>query len=124
MNDLVDQITDVPEDELAALLDGIRYWNWPRTDLHYWIKPLNRFDQILEDACRLYDIGSCAVPRLPHVRGERDRDASKDKVQQNEFTPRTKNVILSILRFTRLLLDNATNRKLYASFDVGSIISS
>lgn len=92
---------DVPDDELPAVLNSIQHWNWPRTDLHYWIRPLNRFDSILDEVCKSYRIGW----------------PNGDAMQMNEFTPRTKELLLAILRFTRLLLENATNRKLYASFD-------
>lgn len=90
------------EDELASILAAVQVWHWPRTDLHYWIKPLNRFDAILEEICKSYGL----------VGGQ---------VQVSEFTPRTKELVLAILRFTRLLLENATNRKLYSSFDVSML---
>ena len=101
VNALILSVQDVPDDELPAVLDAVQHWHWPRTDLHYWIKPLNRFDSILEEISKSYRIGG----------------ANGDFVQASEFTPRTKQLVLAILRFTRLLLENATNRKLYASFD-------
>jgi E3 ubiquitin-protein ligase HUWE1 len=99
VNALILAIQDAPQDELAAILSTVQVWHWPRTDLHYWIKPLNRFDSILDEICKNYHVVD-------------------NTIQVNEFTPRTKELILAILRFTRLLLDNATNRKLYSSFDV------
>ena len=101
MNALILSVQDVPDDELPAVLNAVQHWHWPRTDLHYWIKPLNRFDNILEEIAKSYRVGG----------------SDGDAIQINEFTPRTKELILAILRFTRLLLENATNRKLYASFD-------
>lgn len=102
INALILAIQDAPEDELPGLLNAVPHWHWPRTDLHYWIKPLNRFDSILEEVCKSYNV-------------------TADNIQVNEFTPRTKELLLAILRFTRLLLENATNRKLYGSFDVSQI---
>lgn len=77
-------------------------WNWPRTDLQHWISPLNRFDTILEDVIRDYDLSS-----MQHC-------------QTNSFTPRTGELVTSILAFEKVLLENSTNRKIYASFDVSS----
>ncbi|KAK4052443.1 E3 ubiquitin-protein ligase tom1 [Microbotryomycetes sp. JL201] len=89
------------DDELPALLlptveNG---WTWPRTDLQHWIAPLNRFDTILERVIRDYDLGS-----MEHA-------------QTNAFTPRTKELLHSILAFEKILLEHSTNRKIYASFD-------
>lgn len=99
VNAVILAIQDAPDHDLPGILDAVGYWHWPRTDLHYWIKPLNRFDNILEEICKNYNV-------------------KEDQIQVNEFTPRTKELILAIIRFSRLLLENATNRKLYSSFDV------
>ncbi|KAM0790628.1 hypothetical protein ACM66B_004490 [Microbotryomycetes sp. NB124-2] len=89
------------DDELPALLLPIveKGWTWPRTDLQHWIVPLNRFDAILERVIRDYDLGS-----MEHA-------------QTNAFTPRTKELLHSILAFEKILLEHSTNRKIYASFD-------
>ncbi len=39
-------------------------------------------------------------------------------IQTQEFAPQAKDVILEILKLQRLLLDNSTGRKLFASYDV------
>lgn len=75
-------------------------WTWPRTDLQHWIVPLNRFDSILEGVINDYDLGS-----MEHC-------------QTNAFTPRTKELVAAILAFEKILLENSTNRKIFASFDV------
>lgn len=89
-------------DSLPSLLNPISSsgWTWPRTDLQHWIQPLNRFDSILEDVIRDYDLGS-----MEHC-------------QTNAFTPRTKELVGAILAFEKVLLENSTNRKIFASFDV------
>jgi E3 ubiquitin-protein ligase HUWE1 len=89
------------DDELPTLLAPIiREWAWPRTDLTHWITMLNRFDAILEGVVRDYDL------------------SSMEHCQLNEFTPRTKDLLLSILGFEQVLLSNSTNRKIFASFEV------
>lgn len=99
---LVVQLTTVQQDELPALLLPViaAGWSWPRTDLQHWIAPLNRFDVILEDVVRDYDL------------------ATMEHGQRNAFTPRTKELLTAILGFEKLLLENSTNRKIFASFDV------
>jgi E3 ubiquitin-protein ligase HUWE1 len=95
---LVGQLAAVDEQaELADALGAVRTWDWPRTDLQCWVEVLNRFDAILEKACADY-----ALPAI----------------QMTAFTPRTKRLVLEILRFTQLLLEHATNRKIFNSYDV------
>lgn len=79
------------------MLCQIDVWKWPRSDLNVWTKVLNKFDSILEEIIRDYDV---------------------EKLQVNDFTPSTKKVVCAILRFERLLLENSTNRKMYNSYDV------
>lgn len=43
------------------------------------------------------------------------------KLQTNDFTPKTKELLLSILRWTRQLLENCTSRKLFSSYDVSAL---
>lgn len=69
--------------------------------MNAWIKVLNKFDAILEEAIRDYDI---------------------DNLQVNVFTPLTKKTVCEILRFERLLLENSTNRKTFNSYDVRVVL--
>jgi E3 ubiquitin-protein ligase HUWE1 len=50
------------------------------------------------------------------------REYDIDKLQVNDFNPQTKNVLLSVLAFERLLLENSTNRKLFNSYDVSVVV--
>lgn len=97
MAELVSTLANTPNDDIADVLASIESWKWPRSDLNCWIKVLDKFDAILEEAIRDYDI---------------------DKIQLNIFTPATKKTIAAILRFERLLLENSTNRKTFNSYDV------
>ena len=97
--ELIDKLLNTPNDDLHEVLSQIDSWKWPRSDLNAWIKVLNKFDVILEEIIRDYDV---------------------DNLQVNEFTPRTKAVLCEILRFERLLLENSTNRKMFNSYDVSS----
>jgi len=95
--ELINKLSDTPNEDLHEVLGQIDSWKWPRSDLNAWIKVLNKFDAILEEVIQDYDI---------------------DKLQVNVFTPMTKKTVSEILRFERLLLENSTNRKTYASYDV------
>ncbi|KAI0063633.1 hypothetical protein BV25DRAFT_1854068 [Artomyces pyxidatus] len=101
--ELIVKLHNTPNDDLHEVLGGIDSWKWPRSDLNAWIKVLNKFDAILEEVIRDYDV---------------------DKLQLNVFTPLTKKTICEILRFERLLLENSTNRKTFASYDrINSLLS-
>lgn len=97
VSELIDKLYKTPTDDLASFLGSLSEWKWPRSDLGNWAKVLNKFDAILEDIIRDYDV---------------------DKLQVNPFTPQTKATVIEILRFQRMLLENSTGRKLYASYDV------
>ncbi|TFK44714.1 hypothetical protein BDQ12DRAFT_730740 [Crucibulum laeve] len=101
--DLITTLVNTSNDDLSRILTGIDSWKWPRSDLNAWIKVLNKFDAILEEVIREYDV---------------------DKLQLNPFTPATKKIVSEILRFERLLLENSTNRKTFSSYDrLNSLLS-
>jgi E3 ubiquitin-protein ligase HUWE1 len=94
---LLKKISEASNDELPDIVEDISEWCWPRGDLHYWIHVLNRFDVILEETCKEYDL---------------------HKLQINDFTPHCKRIIAAILKFSRLLIENCTSRKFYNSYEV------
>ncbi|KAJ3900167.1 hypothetical protein F5879DRAFT_887267 [Lentinula edodes] len=94
--DLITRLINTPDDALAQTLEEIDAWKWQRSDLNAWIKVLNKFDTVLEDVIREYDI---------------------DKLQVREFSTESKKMVSEILKFERLLLENSTNRKMFNSYD-------
>ncbi|CAK5281578.1 unnamed protein product, partial [Mycena citricolor] len=94
--ELITRLVNTPNDDLSRVLGEIDSWKWPRSDLNAWIKVLNKFDALLEEIIRDYEV---------------------DKLQMNVFTPATKATLCEILRFERLLLENSTNRKMFHSYD-------
>ncbi|KAF9820248.1 hypothetical protein IEO21_01462 [Rhodonia placenta] len=96
VTELIEKLLETPDEDLAEVLGQIDSWKWPRSDLNAWIKVLNKFDAILEEVIRDYDI---------------------DKLQVKALTPTTKKTVCEILRFERLLLENSTNRKTFNSYD-------
>ena len=97
MTEVISKLLNTPNEDLPEVLSKIDVWKWPRSDLNSWIKVLNKFDAILEDVIRDYDV---------------------NMLQVNAFPPLTKKTICEILRFERLLLENSTNRKMFNSYDV------
>lgn len=101
INDFIHSLENAGSDhEVGELLKtALPDWRWPRTDLQFWIRVLNRLDDILADICASYHL--------------------KDgHVQLNDFTPKTKELLLAILDFTRILLENATNKRTWNGYDV------
>ncbi|GBC34534.2 DUF913-domain-containing protein [Rhizophagus irregularis DAOM 181602=DAOM 197198] len=93
---LIQKLTECHEEEITATVDSIKEWNYPRGDLFHWIAVLNRFDNILENICQTYKL---------------------KKLQTVNFTEGTRSTLLSILKFSRMLLENCTNRNLYSSYE-------
>ncbi|GHJ84973.1 hypothetical protein NliqN6_1375 [Naganishia liquefaciens] len=102
---VITRINACPDTGLAQLLhDEIppnTPWRFPRGDLHCWVTVLDRFDGILASLCAAYAIDA--------------PDATV--VQRTPFSADDKRLVLEILRFERILLDNSTSRKIYASYD-------
>jgi len=95
---VVDKIaTSTNDDDIIPILNDLPTWRYQRADLHAWVPALDRFDDVLANIIQSYDLG---------------------KLQTNDFTPKTKELLLGILRLTRMMLENCTSRKLYASYEV------
>ncbi|WFD24365.1 HECT-type E3 ubiquitin transferase [Malassezia equina] len=90
------RMVEAPESELAGLLASVDQWVWPRGDLYSWVAVLNRLDDILARICT-------ETPLRPF--------------QTAPFAPANRALLLAILNFARLLLENCMNRKLYASYE-------
>ncbi|CAE6444639.1 unnamed protein product [Rhizoctonia solani] len=93
---LLSTLINTPQNELAQFIANIHVWTWPRSDLNSWTKVLNRFDSIFSDLIDKYDL---------------------NKLQLENFDEADKKLLLELLRFERMLLENSTNRKLFASYD-------
>lgn len=118
--DVINQIIDLPTSDLPAFLSSnIATWMWPRSDLHSWVKVLNKFDDVLKTYIEEYDLDGGSSNSNAATNNTTSKTSSLG-LQTNPFTPMTKSVVIEILRFETLLLDNSTNRKLFSSYDVSS----
>ncbi|KAG0275588.1 hypothetical protein BGZ95_008615 [Linnemannia exigua] len=93
---LIQALTECPESEIPKLIEEVPEWNWPRGDIFLWVAVLNRFDDILDTLCKAHDM---------------------KKPQPKPFSETDLRLTLAILYFSRLLLENCTNRNLYASYE-------
>ncbi|KAH8549675.1 hypothetical protein BGW37DRAFT_459292 [Umbelopsis sp. PMI_123] len=96
LRDLIKQLTDCNESDIPTYTASLPEWSFPRGDLFLWIPVLNRFDSILERICTEYNL---------------------DKIQERSFENETKVIIISIVHFTRLLIESCTNRNIYNSYE-------
>jgi E3 ubiquitin-protein ligase HUWE1 len=65
--------------------------------MHHWVPVLDKFDAIYEAKISQYNV---------------------DTVQSQDFAEEDKQLLLEILRVEKLVMDNATSRKIFASYDV------
>ncbi|CAG8789185.1 9272_t:CDS:2, partial [Acaulospora morrowiae] len=96
IKNLIQKLNECREEEIPDIVDSVREWSYPRGDLFHWIGVLNRFDTILENICQMYKL---------------------KKLQTSNFSEGTRTVLVAILKFSRVLLENCTNRNLYSSYE-------
>ncbi|KAK9474312.1 uncharacterized protein V1510DRAFT_373980 [Dipodascopsis tothii] len=86
-----------PLEELPAAIRSFgTTWDQPRGVLHHWIPVLNRFDGILEDAVKKSGLdGGSPVAYF--------------------FEPAEEALLVAVLDFTTMLIENSSHRSLYAS---------
>ncbi|KAK4241387.1 hypothetical protein C8A03DRAFT_12333 [Achaetomium macrosporum] len=101
-------------------------WPFPRGDLYHWIPLLNRFDSVLEAFCATYklqegfqmrDFGCDLLMNKGADVEYHDRDAwNKERLVELGYREDgDRQLIISILNFTRVLLQHCGNRSIYAS---------
>ncbi|KAJ1983136.1 E3 ubiquitin-protein ligase tom1 [Dimargaris verticillata] len=90
------QLLEASVDAIPALIHTFNEWKYPRGDFFQWIPVLNKFDELLDKACRDHGL--------------------YDGVQTRPFAESTCRLICAILWFTRMLMENCINRNLYNSF--------
>jgi len=97
LKEKIDLFASCPDKDLAFHLSAFASWDYPKGDLHQWILPLNRFDDILEKA----------------VKNHGFRESLK--IQQTPFPPDLKECLCHIMRVTTLLFGNCSYRTIYGS---------
>ncbi|KAF9958077.1 hypothetical protein BGZ70_009313 [Mortierella alpina] len=93
---LITTLKECSEADIIVHVEATPDWIYPRGDLFHWVGVLNRFDDLLDNLCKTHDM---------------------KKAQPKPFSAQDKRLTLAILDFSRLLLENCTNRNLYASYE-------
>ncbi|KAL8908110.1 MAG: hypothetical protein Q9207_001002 [Kuettlingeria erythrocarpa] len=120
----------------AHLQNFPRRWPFPRGDLYHWIPLLNRFDAILEHFSQEYGLQNGpqtkSFGRVLLEKGiaedEKSADAggtSHEELDRLGFAQDgDKQLVQSILSFSRLLMESCGNRSLYSSSErLGDIMN-
>ncbi|KAI8051113.1 hypothetical protein BDF22DRAFT_89509 [Syncephalis plumigaleata] len=94
---IITQLRDSSESELMTRLEQFDNWTLPRGDMFHWVAVLDRFDVILERLVKQYRLDQ--------------------EIQLQSFTLDEKRLIVGILKFSRLLVENCTNRNIYNSYE-------
>lgn len=101
-------------------------WPFPRGDLYHWIPVLNRFDSILEAFCATYKLNegfqtrdfACdlLLNKGAPVEYADEQPYDKERLVQLGYKEEgDRQLIISILTFTKVLLQHCGNRSIYAS---------
>ncbi|KAH6682847.1 hypothetical protein B0J14DRAFT_647073 [Halenospora varia] len=98
-------------------------WPFPRGDLYHWVSLLNRFDVILERFCKVYKLDEgpqttdfgCQILGTTNGEPGQDTDENHDLQKLGFGREGDRELVESILNFSRMLLQNCGNRSIYAS---------
>ncbi|CAK9787037.1 hypothetical protein CC85DRAFT_263373 [Cutaneotrichosporon oleaginosum] len=101
---LIQRLSAARDEEIPSITRPLQIWRYPRGDMHSWVDVLKKFIDILTRLRDAYGLGRGAKTAC--------------KIQINDFTPKDKELIIEILRFIRLLMENSTSRKLFDGYDV------
>ncbi|KAJ1862686.1 E3 ubiquitin-protein ligase tom1, partial [Coemansia sp. RSA 486] len=93
---LREQLETTAVDNIPAVLEPYHEWPFVRGDMYHWINVLNRFDDIMAEICEKYNLVS---------------------FQQTDFDSNTQTLLVAMLNFSRLLMENCINRNLYNSVE-------
>ncbi|TVY36649.1 E3 ubiquitin-protein ligase [Lachnellula subtilissima] len=96
-------------------------WPFPHADLYHWVSLLNRFDVILERFCKTYKLDegpqtmdfTCQILATNTDGSEESNDEDLRNLGYGKDGDRQ--LVESILAFSQILLQNCSNRSIYAS---------
>ncbi|TLD36775.1 hypothetical protein E2P81_ATG02557 [Venturia nashicola] len=105
----------------ATLLNTFdKLWPFPRGDLYHWIPVLNRFDGILDLFTKEYGLDkgpqTCKFGSAILDKGD-NTEAEPQNPSLDESATEDCDLVMNILAFSCMLLENCGNRSLYSSSD-------
>lgn len=128
ISNFVQQATSIPLAELPSKLNGFpQSWPFPRGDLYHWIPLLDRFDHVLELFNKEYGLDQTPQQQPFEMRLLLRGDAEEGMpypaagTEQQELERMAysaegdRELVESVVHFTRILLEHCGNRSLYAS---------
>lgn len=114
----------IPLRQLNSQLNTFdKLWPFPRGDLYHWIPVLNRFDGILDLFTKEYGLDkgpqTCKFGSAILDKGDKTEAESRDPSSGSldESATGDCDLVMNILAFSCMLLENCGNRSLYSSSD-------
>ena len=97
VQDVINEIMSCPDAQLPkSLLSHSLYRSFPSSDLFHWIAVLDKFDSMLQQTIASHEFAL---------------------VQRKEFSVESKELVMSILTFSRYLVEHSINRYIYNSYE-------
>lgn len=96
---LIEKLKVATEDNLKSELLQLKTWTFGKCELYHWSDVLDRFDEVLEKACKKENDGQWTL--------------ACDHSGQEEL----KSLLLHVLHFTSLLIEHSFSRHLYSSME-------
>ncbi|TPX10604.1 uncharacterized protein E0L32_008490 [Thyridium curvatum] len=127
LKDFVQTVSAAPLPLIPQHLDRFpTRWPFPRGDLYHWIPLLNRFDNILEGVAATYKLGDgpqardfgCDIllKKCPSINFQDDQPWDMARLKELGYEKDgDSQLLISILKFSRMLLERCGNRSIYAS---------
>ncbi|KAI7443512.1 putative E3 ubiquitin-protein ligase [Hortaea werneckii] len=128
VQEFVTQAASIPLHQLPQKLSEFpQHWPFPRGDLYHWIPLLDRFDHVLELFTKEYGLNEGPQTQpferrlLQKGDGEEDKPypsggAQKQELDNLKYSEEgDRELIESVVHFTKVLLERCGNRSLYAS---------
>lgn len=126
LQDFVQTASSAPLPTLPRILATFpSRWPFPRGDLYHWIPLLNRFDTILEtfvstyklnDGPQLRDFGCDVLLGASGTSTDETQQYDQSRLSELGYdTDGDATLVVSILKFTKMLLNHCGNRSIYAS---------
>ena len=129
LSDFVSTATKLPIAKLSSHLRSFQSkWPFPRGDLYHWIPVLDHFDKILEQFVKEYGLtrgpqtqkfGSRILQGgLTEAKSDGEQETSVEELNGHGYGDEgDRELIETMLTFSRMLLENCGNRSLYSSSD-------
>ncbi|KAK1274353.1 E3 ubiquitin-protein ligase UPL1 [Acorus gramineus] len=102
----INNVTSAPLEKIEELLKGFT-WEYDKGDFHHWVDLFTHFDTYFE---------KCVRPR---------KDLQLEDTFLESDPPFPREAILQILRVSRIILENCTNKHFYSSYEhLSSLLAS